>query len=156
MLIISFDYYNIVVHFLKVQPNNVIIIHMPMEEWVKCLSPHNTFGVSGVNSVAAKSNTIKVNGDSFFKRRITGKITKMPPYCCCGVVQVSTSTDIYTITITIITRFRLKVLWYLPLELHSHSHAHTGNTKHTAHKLSPKGTRGVCVSIATPDSGLLG
>ena len=27
------------------------------------------FGVSGVNSVAAKSNTIEVNGDHFFKRK---------------------------------------------------------------------------------------
>ena len=35
---------------------------MPMEGWVKCLTPQNTFGVSGVNSVAAKSNTIEVTG----------------------------------------------------------------------------------------------
>ena len=31
---------------------------MPMEGWVKCLSPQNTSGVSGVNGVAAESNTI--------------------------------------------------------------------------------------------------
>ena len=35
---------------------------MPMEEWVKCLSPQITFGVSEVNSVAVKFNAIKVNG----------------------------------------------------------------------------------------------
>ena len=34
-----------------------------MEGGVKCLSPQNTFGVSGVNSVAAKSNTIEVTSD---------------------------------------------------------------------------------------------
>ena len=44
---------------------------MPMEEWVKCLSPQNTFGVLMVTSVAAKSNTIEVNGDHFFKRNKT-------------------------------------------------------------------------------------
>ena len=39
---------------------------MPMEEWVKCLCPQNTLGVSGVNSVAAKSNKIEVTADTFF------------------------------------------------------------------------------------------
>ena len=34
---------------------------MLMEGWVKCLSPLNSFGVSGVNCVAAKSNTIEVD-----------------------------------------------------------------------------------------------
>ena len=34
---------------------------MLMEGWVKGLSPQNTFGVSGLNSVAAKSKTIEVN-----------------------------------------------------------------------------------------------
>ena len=33
--------------------------------WVKCFSPLNTSGVSGVNNVTAKFNTIEVNGDSF-------------------------------------------------------------------------------------------
>ena len=33
---------------------------------MKCLSQENTLGVSGANSIAAKSNTIEVNGDSFF------------------------------------------------------------------------------------------
>ena len=32
-----------------------------MEVWVKCLSPQNTFGDSGINSVAAKYNTIELN-----------------------------------------------------------------------------------------------
>ena len=35
---------------------------------MKGLSPQNTFGVSGVNRVAAKSNTIEVDGDHFYKR----------------------------------------------------------------------------------------
>ena len=30
-----------------------------MGEWMKCLSPQNTFGVSGVKRVEAKSNTIE-------------------------------------------------------------------------------------------------
>ena len=38
-----------------------------MERWGKCLSPQNTAGVSGVNSVAAKSNTIEVDVDHFLK-----------------------------------------------------------------------------------------
>ena len=37
---------------------------MPMKGWVKCLSPQNIFGVYVVNSVAAKSTTIEVTGDS--------------------------------------------------------------------------------------------
>ena len=32
---------------------------MPMEGSVQCLSPQHTLGVSGVNSVAAESNTIE-------------------------------------------------------------------------------------------------
>ena len=44
---------------------------MQMEGLGNCLSPQNTFGVSGVNRVAAKSNTIWVNGDQFFKRKKT-------------------------------------------------------------------------------------
>ena len=36
---------------------------MPMEGWVKCLSPENTAGVSGVNSVAAESNTTEDSMD---------------------------------------------------------------------------------------------
>ena len=34
---------------------------------VKGLSPQNTFGVSGVKSVAAKSNTVEVTGDHIYK-----------------------------------------------------------------------------------------
>ena len=48
---------------------------MVMEGCVKCLSPQNPFGVSGVNSIAAKSNTIEVN-DWFFKHK---KTQKTPP-----------------------------------------------------------------------------
>ena len=54
---------------MKQSVHHVLIIYttMLMEGWVKCLSPQNTSGVSGVNSVAAKSNTKEVNGDHFFK-----------------------------------------------------------------------------------------
>ena len=38
---------------------------MLMESWVKC--SRNTSRVSGVNSIAAKSDTIEVKGDQFFK-----------------------------------------------------------------------------------------
>ena len=62
---------------------------MPMEEWVKCWSPQNTFGVSSVNSFAAKSNKIEVTGDHFSRRKKT--IEKMPQYCSCGVIQVCVS-----------------------------------------------------------------
>ena len=44
---------------------------MPMERWVKCLSPRNTFGVSGVNGIAAKSNPIEVTGDHIFNLKKT-------------------------------------------------------------------------------------
>ena len=40
---------------------------MQLEGRVKCLSPQNTSGVSGVNFLAAESDTIKVNGKSFFR-----------------------------------------------------------------------------------------
>ena len=60
---------------------------MPMEGWVKCLSPQNTSGVSGVNFVGEVSNTIEVNGESIFR-------PNMPPYGSCGVIQVSGSPDI--------------------------------------------------------------
>ena len=36
---------------------NSLIAYSPVEGWVKCLSPQNPFGDSGLNSVAAKSNT---------------------------------------------------------------------------------------------------
>ena len=63
-----------------------LLTTMPVEGCVKCLSPQNTFGVSGVNSDGAKSNTIEVNGDR--------KQHKMPPYCSCGVIQASVSPGI--------------------------------------------------------------
>ena len=47
-----------------------------MEGDVKCLSPQNCFGVSGVNSVVAKSNTIGVTGYHYWNV----KKHKMPPY----------------------------------------------------------------------------
>ena len=67
-----------------------------MEGWVKCLMSQNTSGVSGINSVAAKSNTIEVNGDHFFKcKKKQLKKPNMPPCCSCGVVQVSVSPDFH-------------------------------------------------------------
>ena len=48
---------------------------------VKCLSLQNTFGVSGVNSVAAESNTIEENVDSFFKLK---KNTQKNVIFCCS------------------------------------------------------------------------
>ena len=44
---------------------------MRMEGGVKCLSSQNTSGVSGVNFLAAESNTIEVNGDRDFRRNKT-------------------------------------------------------------------------------------
>ena len=59
-------------------------------------SVHNTFGVSVVNSVAAKSNTIEVNGDWFLNS------TWMTSWIItCDVIQVSVSPDI---------QIRLKVI----------------------------------------------
>ena len=34
-----------------------------------CLSPQNTFGVTGINNFAAKSNTIEDNHDSFKRNK---------------------------------------------------------------------------------------
>ena len=48
-------------------------LSMPMEGWVKSLSPQNTLGVSGLNSVGAKSNTIEINVDRLFKCKKTTK-----------------------------------------------------------------------------------
>ena len=41
-----------------------------------------------------KSNTIEVTGIQFFKCQKTEKNHNMPPYCSCGVIQVSVSPDI--------------------------------------------------------------
>ena len=42
---------------------------MPMEGGggVKCLSPQHTFGVSAVNSVAAKSKSMELTADHFLQ-----------------------------------------------------------------------------------------
>ena len=70
---------------------------MQMGGWVKCLSPQNTSGVLVVISVAAKSNTVEVNGDRFFEhKKTTVKKHNMPPYCYCGNIQVSVSLDIHS------------------------------------------------------------
>ena len=61
---------------------------MPMEGWVKCLSPQNTSGVLVVNRVvAAESNTTE--DISEFSKKYN-----KPPYRSCGVIQVSASPDI--------------------------------------------------------------
>ena len=60
---------------------------MPMEGRVKCLSPQNTFGVLGVNSVAANPTLIEVNSDHFLKLK---KILK----CLHTAPVVSVSLDI--------------------------------------------------------------
>ena len=49
---------------------------MLMEGWVKSLSPQNTFGVSGVNSIAAESNTIEDISDQSFRRNKTTEKTQ--------------------------------------------------------------------------------
>ena len=47
---------------------------MPMEEWMKCLSPPNISRVSELTFVAAESNTNEVNCDVYFRRnKSTGK-----------------------------------------------------------------------------------
>ena len=56
------------------------------------VSPQNTSGVSGVNSVAAKSNEIEeISEPSSDVRKHQQKNPNMPPYCLCGVIQVSES-----------------------------------------------------------------
>ena len=70
---------------------------MPMEGWLKFLSPQNTSGVSGVNIVAAESNTTEDIMDlSSDLKKQQEKTHNMPPYCSCGVIQVSASPDIHT------------------------------------------------------------
>ena len=49
--------------------------------WVKCLSPQNTSGVSGVNSIAAEVNCPLLRTNRTIQHNI-------PPYCSCGVIQV--------------------------------------------------------------------
>ena len=47
----------------------IVNAKMKMNSLFKCLSPQNIFGVSGLNCIAAKSDTIEVTVDSFFKRK---------------------------------------------------------------------------------------
>ena len=47
---------------------------MSVEGWAKCLGPQNPFRISGVNSVAGKSNTIEVHGDQI--QPITTKLNQ--------------------------------------------------------------------------------
>ena len=123
---------------------------MPMEGWEKCLSPQNTFRVSGVNSGAAETNTIKVTGDHFFRRN---KI----PYCTCGVIQVSR-------TLVIQYDQELRHLHHVfslnflsdPPRSHVHVFTHTPETSTCCTKFSPKGTRGVRVSTSVSGIGFLG
>ena len=67
----------------------------PYADGGKCLSPQNTARVSGVNRVAAESNTNEAIGLIFRHKKTTEKNHSMPPYCSCGVIQVSTSPDIH-------------------------------------------------------------
>ena len=50
----------------KFKFTHYLLTSMPTEGW--CLGPEQTFGVSRVNNVEVKSNTIEVNGDHFFQR----------------------------------------------------------------------------------------
>ena len=68
---------------------------MRMEGLVKCMSPQNTSGVSGVNSVAPESNTEDIRDLSLDEKKTTEKTHNMSPYCSCGVIQVSVSPGIH-------------------------------------------------------------
>ena len=61
---------------------------MTTEGRVKCTSPQNTFGVSGVNSVAAKSNIIEGDNDQFFKCK---KNNRKNPIKCLHAAPVVSS-----------------------------------------------------------------
>ena len=63
---------------------------MPTEGWVKCLSPQNTFGVSGGNRV-----TEVIRDLSLDVKKTTEKTHYLSPYCSCGVIQVSVCPDIH-------------------------------------------------------------
>ena len=68
-----------IVHPKMLKCTNYPLATVPMEGWVRGSSPQNTSGVSGVNSVAAKSNTIEGNGDqSFSRNKTTEKQHNMP------------------------------------------------------------------------------
>ena len=97
------------------------------------LCAQNTFGVSGVNSIAAKSNTIEVNGDP---------PPPPPPQIennvkCLHPAPVVSSKCPLAPTSTFESKgnhlnyvFGLNVLWSPRLELHSHKH-----TLHTSSRL---------------------
>ena len=54
----------------------------------------NTSGVS--KSIAAESNTMEVNCALIFRlNKHNRKKCNMPPYCLCGVIQVSASPNIH-------------------------------------------------------------
>ena len=72
----------------------LLLTSMPMEGRVRG-KVQNTVRVSGVNSVAATSNTIGITGDLLFKRKKQEKEThNMPPCCSCDVTLVSVSPHI--------------------------------------------------------------
>ena len=72
-----------------------LLTTMPMEEWVKCSSPLNTSGASGVNFVGAESDTIEVTSYLYFRCNTQQQKHNMPPYCLYGVIQVSASPGIH-------------------------------------------------------------
>ena len=49
-----------------------------MEGWVKCLSPQNTFGISGVNSVSARvtSSSDEIKQQQLLDLKVGGLILK--------------------------------------------------------------------------------
>ena len=83
---------------------------------MKGLSPGNTTGGSGVNSVAAKWNTIEVTCDHFLKhKKSSDKKHNIPPFCSCGLTQVSVCPDIQTASFTPDV-FSVNILGYSSLE----------------------------------------
>ena len=95
---------------------------MPMEDWVKCLSPQNTFGVSGVNSIAAKSNKIEVTGDHFFKLK---KKQKKKTTTCLHTARVVSSKCSETPTFTFDSKRHLEMSSDIVLWSHVHVSTHT-------------------------------
>ena len=64
---------------------------------MKCLSAQNTFGVSGVKSIAAKSDIIEVTGDRFFKRKKTQNASTLLQVSVSPDIQVRFDSVIYTV-----------------------------------------------------------
>ena len=83
---------------------------------VKCLSPQNTSRVSGVNLLEQNliqwKSMVTTSSDLINQQ----KKHNMPPYCSCGVIQVSPSPDIHIWLkrghLQVLSR---KVRWYLPM-----------------------------------------